>query len=133
MAGAQRAIRWMLSANIAPGCGLGGVGIIYFAISIFQGVKMFKRVFFAVATIAVLTSSTVRAADERFCRDYARVAVDQAHRAERHGRCDRARRENPARWQGDFRGHYDWCRGVHRDNAEAERAERDRTLDYCAR
>jgi len=94
---------------------------------------MFKRVFFAAATIAVLTSSTVRAADEGFCRDYARVAVEQGHRAERHGRCDRARRENPARWQTDFRRHYDWCRGVHRDNADAQRAERDLTLEHCAR
>ena len=94
---------------------------------------MLKRVFFVAAAVVVMASSTVRAADEGFCKEYARVAVDQARDAEEHGRCDRARHENPARWQRDFRGHYDWCRGARRDDADAERADRSRTLDHCAR
>jgi hypothetical protein len=97
---------------------------------------MLNRLFFFAAVVALpalLPSVVAQAADEPFCKEYAKVAVDQARDAERHERCDGPRHHDPARWQTDFRGHYDWCRGAHREDADAERAERDRTLDRCAR
>ena len=94
---------------------------------------MSTRLLLAVAAVIVITSLPVHAADEQFCKEYARVAVEQFRDAERFERCDPFRRRDPGRWQGDFRAHYDWCRGVRRDDAWRERDERSRALDHCAR
>ena len=77
-------------------------------------------------------TSAARAADHEFCEDYARSAISQYHEALRHDRCDHYIRENPGRWQDNYRAHYDWCRGRPRDQAEGERMERTHALDRCA-
>lgn len=72
-----------------------------------------------------------QAADHEFCKDYAEAAIRQLHHAEHHDRCHRYIRENPARWQDNFKGHYDWCRGVSRDQAWGERNARSGALHEC--
>jgi len=98
---------------------------------------MSNRILSVAASIAILASvgvlSTAQAADERFCEEYAKAAVNQFHGAERHERCDGFRRRDQARWQPDFRAHYDWCRSVRREQALDERDARTRALDECAR
>jgi hypothetical protein len=93
---------------------------------------MSKSLFICAAAVVVLASSSVQAADEEFCKEYARAAIAQLHEAENHERCDAFRRRDPARWQPDFRAHYEWCRNVRRDDAIIERSERSRALDHCA-
>ena len=88
----------------------------------------------AIAALAGLSATTIAsAADERFCDEYAHAAVNQFRSAEHHYRCEGFMRREPARWQPDFRAHYDWCRGVSRDAAWDERNARTRALDICVR
>ena len=77
-------------------------------------------------------SGTASAADRGFCRDYTRAALRQVRAALSHPRCDWRVDNNPARWSTDGRSHFDWCLGVDRDQADAEREARRRTLDHCA-
>lgn len=84
---------------------------------------------FMTATVAV---SAAQAAGEEFCRDYARAAVRQVRGAESHRRCEFRVEDNPARWSTDWRTHFDWCRGVSREQAENERDARTRALEHCA-
>jgi hypothetical protein len=97
--------------------------------------KMLNRFLFSAVIIAITSTfgaiSTAQAADEFFCKDYARTAINQLRDAERHRRCDRARERDPARWQPDFRAHYDWCRNVSRKEADFERNERRNALELC--
>ena len=90
------------------------------------------------AVLAVLLTGfgavlPLQAAEERFCQEYARSAVNQFRDAERHPRCDRFRQHDPARWHGNYRTHYDWCRGVPPRDANFERNERRKDLDRCTR
>lgn len=73
------------------------------------------------------------AADDRFCKDYARAAVNQFRTAERHERCEHRLRNEGARWSNNYRAHYDWCRGVKREAAWEERNARKHALERCAR
>ena len=95
---------------------------------------MSNRLLFRAVVIAILASagaiSSAQAADDVFCKDYARVAVNQFRSAASHDRCE-VHRRNTGRWQADWRAHYDWCRGVNRDTAWAERNARKRALDQC--
>ena len=97
---------------------------------------MSNRYLFGATVIAVMASFTVispaRAADDAFCKDYARAAVSQYETATKHGRCEGFLR-NADRWHADWRAHYDWCRGVNRDKAWFERNERKRALEGCTR
>lgn len=82
--------------------------------------------------IALLAAAPVaQAADHEFCRDYAESAIRQLHHAEHHDRCFRFLRDNPARWQDNYKGHYEWCRGVSRDDAWRERNARSDALHEC--
>jgi len=98
---------------------------------------MSRRISFGPIAIAILLGtgvfSTAQAADHEFCEDYARAAVNQFRDAERHERCDGFRRRDPARWQPDYRAHYEWCRSVHREQAWDERDRRKHALDECVR
>jgi|ERR1017187_61414 hypothetical protein len=110
-------------------------GVIDFPI-FFWGGKMSNRLLFSAAVIAILANagaiSSAQAADDAFCKDYARTAVNQFRAAASHDRCDVHRRD-AGRWQADWRAHYDWCRGVNRDTAWAERNARKRALEQCTR
>jgi len=73
------------------------------------------------------------AADENFCKDYARAAVNQVRSAEKHERCEHHLRNEGERWTRNYRAHYDWCRGVRREAAWEERNARKYALERCAR
>jgi hypothetical protein len=77
-------------------------------------------------------ATSASAADPGFCRGYARAAERQVRGAEEHRRCFERIDNNPARWTTDYRAHFDWCRGVSREQADAERDARRRTLERCA-
>lgn len=87
------------------------------------------------AALALGLATVASAADPGFCRDYARTAMSQVHRAMDHPRCRHHLdygAEN-GRWGGDWHAHYNWCLGVSRDQAWSERDARARALDECAR
>jgi hypothetical protein len=98
---------------------------------------MLKLTLIAVASAAALVgaASQAVAAPPEFCERYAHDAVRQNHEARDHERCrDAIRDQNaPGRWSDDYRAHYDWCRGVSREQADAERAARADTLRMCRR
>ena len=75
---------------------------------------------------------TADAADDSFCRDYARAAVNQFRTAEKYGRCEHHLRDEGSRWSNNYRAHYDWCRGVRREAAWEERNARKYALERCA-
>ena len=88
------------------------------------------------AAAIVATAGAVfpaNAADDTFCKDYARAAVNQFRSAEKHERCEGYLRNEQDRWHADWRAHYDWCRGVNRDKAWSERNRRKHELERCAR
>ena len=100
----------------------------------------------AVMVAALLFGSgaayTAQAADPDFCHQYATQAVIQVHRALDHHRCDRmivaqriadhrSEADDAARWSLDFRRHYDWCRGVGREQARSEGIGRLDILSAC--
>jgi len=71
------------------------------------------------------------AAGPEFCREYANIAVRQAHRVRLSARCVRAAEANPGRWTERYAVHYDWCRSVPAPEANAERAARRIHLERC--
>lgn len=85
--------------------------------------------------LAVTASFAVaaHAADDHFCKDYARAAVNQFRTAEKHERCEHHLRDEGARWSNNYRAHYDWCRGVNREAAWEERNARKHALQRCTR
>jgi hypothetical protein len=85
------------------------------------------------AFLVTAVSLSARAADDTFCKEYARAAMIQLHNAEKHPRCDHFLRDQPDRWTGDYRKHYEWCRTVKRDQAASERNIRRRELERCDR
>ena len=97
---------------------------------------MSNRLLFGAVAVAILVSSDAispaQAADDAFCKDYARAAVNQYRSATSHDRCAGFLRDE-ARWQANWRAHYDWCRGVRRDEAWAERNARKRAIEQCTR
>ncbi len=94
---------------------------------------MSKHLICALVSGAVLTlglPTAASAASPEFCRDYVRAALNQVRGAVNHRRC--AVQMQGPRWSTDFSVHFVWCRGVSRDQAEAERVARERTLEDCA-
>jgi hypothetical protein len=87
----------------------------------------------AAIVAAVAFAVPAQAADETFCRDYARAAVNQFRSAEKHERCDHYLRDNRDRWNANYRAHYDWCRDVNRAAAWEERNHRKHALQNCSR
>ena len=86
------------------------------------------------ALCAVVLSAAIPAAwaaDEAFCKDYARAALNQRHAMERHRHCERFIRDEPGRWNREYRAHYEWCRTVRREKAWEEREARKRELERC--
>jgi hypothetical protein len=83
----------------------------------------------AIIAALVASAGVARAADPDFCRDYARSAIDQYHRAvDLH--CDWLLRDQ-AVWSPDYPHHYNWCRGVSREQADQGRDQRRDALDRC--
>ena len=70
------------------------------------------------------------AADPEFCREYARTAVEQFREAEHRESCNHLLGRGG--WSGDFRAHFEWCRGANRETAWHERESRNRHLDECS-
>ena len=87
----------------------------------------------SVALSSTLALAPAKAADKDFCRAYTDAAMRQVHEAREHPRCHDLIRDNPARWQDDYQGHFNWCLSTHRDDVERERDARTRELDGCAR
>ena len=85
------------------------------------------------AALLSAAATAARAADDAFCKDYARAALNQRHAIERHRHCERFVREQPSRWTGDYRAHYEWCRTVKREKAREERDIRKREIERCER
>jgi len=92
----------------------------------------FVRLLFG-AVLAAGTALSAQAADDAFCKDYARAAARQFLTAEKHQRCEVFLRESPDRWNNNYKKHYEWCRGVSRDAAWAERNDRKHALERCTR
>ncbi len=93
--------------------------------------KLLSRTIAASFLLIVAGSATAAsAADRGFCHDYASAAMRQVHGALNNRRCS-FRVDNETRWSTDYRAHFDWCRGVSRDQADGERDARRRVLDHC--
>jgi hypothetical protein len=78
---------------------------------------------------ALLLVPTAQAADPGFCHDYAEAAVRQVRGGLNYPRCVPGMRG--ARWSADFRVHFEWCRGVSREEADQERDVRTEFLRRC--
>ena len=96
---------------------------------------MSRQFMCAIAGGAILmltaSASPAAAAGEGFCHDYARAAVNQVRGALNNRRCT-FHMENESRWSSDPKTHYEWCRGVSREQANAERDARKEMLEHCA-
>ena len=70
---------------------------------------MIKNLLHATVLAALLSFLPVaaQAADQRFCQDYARAALNQVRGGLANPRCVGGMQGN--RWSSDFRVHYDWC------------------------
>ncbi len=97
-----------------------------------MNIRMLTIAVFGAAVALTGAVSQASAAPERFCERYAREAVRQNDEARRHRSCE-DRLRDPARWQSDFRHHYDWCRGVSEAEANRETEIRARVLRECMR
>ena len=75
--------------------------------------------------------SIALAADPETCRDYARLAVEQFHNVQERESCHYLFREESSRWTGDFRAHFEWCRGVDHEAVRYEREVRAHRLEDC--
>lgn len=95
---------------------------------------MIRSLFGAMVAAILATAGSAlpaQAADDSFCKDYAQVAAKQFLAAEKHERCEAYLREAPDRWNNNYKHHYEWCRGVNRDAAWAERNHRKHDLEKC--
>jgi hypothetical protein len=70
-----------------------------------------------------------QAADQRFCQDYARAALNQVRAALSNPRCVGGVQGN--RWSSDFRVHYDWCLSQPYAAVGGERDARTAMLRAC--
>jgi hypothetical protein len=95
---------------------------------------MSKRHILALASagaLALSLASSASAANAYFCRDYAGAALRQVRGAMNHPAC--MSQLQGARWSADWHVHFDWCRGVDRDQAVSERQARREMLAGCSR
>jgi len=81
------------------------------------------------AAAALLTAFPTLAASPAYCAHYADQAVWQFHRNERIPGCFKGA---DARWNPDWRHHYDWCLGAPFETARAEDAYRGAVLVQCS-
>jgi hypothetical protein len=88
-------------------------------------------IFAAALASAASMATAASAADDSFCRDYARETVQQVNSAFQARRCGWDVRQNPARWNPDWRSQMDWCRHTSRKNVDRERNARTGTLAHC--
>jgi hypothetical protein len=90
----------------------------------------FLRFTFIAAVLATAAAAPgARAADPDFCRDYARSAVEQVHRAEHIRSCGYLLESG--RFSPDWRAHYEWCLNAHHHEANEERERRHEALERC--
>lgn len=83
----------------------------------------------ALTSVSLFTmTAPALAAEPGFCRDYARSAVHEFEVAAHTPGC---LREPNARWDADFRHHFEWCLTVARGQAWAERDIRRHRLHEC--
>jgi hypothetical protein len=88
------------------------------------------RTLIALGLIAgMLAPMAAHAADQRFCREYAESAVEQARRAMDSHRCEREARG--PRWSMEYRQHFEWCLGSRFEDARREREIRHEVLERC--
>jgi hypothetical protein len=83
----------------------------------------------AAAALAAVAAPGARAADPDFCRDYARSAIEQVHRAEHIRSCGYLL--GSGRFSPDWQAHYNWCLGAHHHEADEERGRRHEELERC--
>ena len=87
--------------------------------------------FAAALASAASMATAVSAADDGFCRDYARETVQQVNKAFGARSCGWEVRQNQARWNNSWRDQMDWCRHTSRKNVDRERNARTGTLAHC--
>jgi hypothetical protein len=86
---------------------------------------------FAGSALAIsCCTSQVQAADQEFCRHYARSAVEQFEAAIGNPYCGHI---GGLRWHANFGQHFGWCLGVPPWEAEREREARSHHLHHCMR
>lgn len=81
------------------------------------------------AVLAMASLTPARAADDMFCREYARDAEREVHAARDFPACHAG--TGGPRWSGDYNVHFNWCRGADRAVADRERHAREEHLSHC--
>ena len=79
--------------------------------------------------MSALAAPCAVAADDAFCEEYARTALQQGEVARDLPVC--ARFAHGTRWSPDYRFHYEWCRAASYHDARAQQDARRGTLDTC--
>ncbi len=81
------------------------------------------------AALLSFVPAAAQAADQRFCQDYARAALNQVRTALSNPHCAGGVQGN--RWSSDFRVHYEWCRSQPYAAVGGERDARTAYLRAC--
>jgi hypothetical protein len=93
-----------------------------------------KLIQYTIVASLILSASPpikARAADPRFCENYARAAPRQIDVAEHE--CGNLANPGISRWSGGYRDYYDWCLAVSYRQPGDEREARREGLDICRR
>ncbi len=86
--------------------------------------KLNRTILISVAAVmGAAFTSTAMAAPTQFCRNYANIAVNQAHQAQNLGLACTG-----FRWHNWYDGHYEWCRSTSKGAAQSETFVRKRAL-----
>lgn len=86
--------------------------------------KLNRTILISVAAVmGAAFTSTAMAAPTQFCRNYANIAVNQAHQAQKLGLACTG-----FRWHNWYDGHYEWCRSTSKGAPQAETFVRKRAL-----
>jgi hypothetical protein len=93
-----------------------------------------RLAFGGVMAMSAITSPAYAEDATRYCREYARAAIEQSRAARQIGRCRHYVRDTPARWTLNYSDHFNWCKSVYGsgDNASERRARED-ALNECRR
>jgi Domain of unknown function (DUF4189) len=78
-----------------------------------------------------LTAAGAFAADHQVCVDYANLAVAVYKETLQLGCAEK--NPVPGRLSDNFKGHYDWCRGVRNSTLDNENVEREKLINTCRR
>ena len=94
-----------------------------------ESVRWIAAVGVAGVAASLLVPPTAFAADQGFCRDYARAAVNQVRAARSSPNCAPGARG--PRWAMDWQVHFNWCLGASYKAVGAERDARTEYLRSC--